>query len=71
MYKRAKNLKSGDVWIDRIGCLHRITLVVIERYGDEEWVTIHHPNGSIHSFKPDKGRPKQQEEDRSVIRIGD
>lgn len=54
MYKQARKLKRGDVWVDRIGCLWPVVDAMKSRLGNEEWVTITHKDGMSHTLKSDK-----------------
>ena len=44
MYKKASELKSGDVLIDRVGCLWPIICVKKEHINNESLVIIEHKN---------------------------
>ena len=54
MYKKAKDLKVGDMWINSVGCLFRIESVERIILSDGDWVEIRHPGGSGHVLKSDR-----------------
>lgn len=53
MWKKAGELKRGDIWIDRVGTFWPVENVVEKLYGNEHWVEVGHPKGASHSFRSD------------------